>query len=72
MSTSTTTGAPTRLVRRFVDPEDLICPGCGNQAVGARRCTGRYSTACRSRRSHTPTGPRCAAPRPAGSSSRLR
>jgi len=32
MSTSTTTGA--RTVRRFVDPEDLICPGCGDQAIG--------------------------------------
>ena len=32
MSTSTTTGA--RTVRRFVDPDDLICPGCGDRAVG--------------------------------------
>ena len=32
MSTSTTTGA--RTVRRFVDPEDLICPGCGEPAIG--------------------------------------
>ncbi len=32
MSTSTTTGA--RTVGRFVDPEDLICPGCGEQTVG--------------------------------------
>ena len=32
MSTSTTTGA--RTVRRFVDPEDLICSGCGDQAIG--------------------------------------
>ena len=32
MSTSTTTGA--RTVRRFVDPDDLICPGCGDQAIG--------------------------------------
>ena len=29
---STSTGA--RTVRRFVDPEDLICPGCGDQAIG--------------------------------------
>jgi len=33
MTTSTTTGA--RTIRRFVDPEDLICPGCGEQAIGA-------------------------------------
>ena len=34
MSTSTTTGAPTRTVRRFVDPDDLICPGCAEPAIG--------------------------------------
>ncbi len=34
MSTSTTTGALTRTVRRFVDPEDLYCPGCGDQVIG--------------------------------------
>ncbi len=22
-------------VRRFVDPEDLVCPACGDRAVGA-------------------------------------
>jgi hypothetical protein len=30
MNTSTSA----RTVRRFVDPEDLICPGCGEQAIG--------------------------------------
>lgn len=31
MRTSTAT---TRTVRRFVDPDDLICPGCGDLAIG--------------------------------------
>ena len=34
MSASTATSSPTRTVARFVDPEDLICPGCGDQAIG--------------------------------------
>jgi hypothetical protein len=36
MSTSTTTSttSTTRTVRRFVDPDDLICPGCAEQAIG--------------------------------------
>ena len=34
MSTRTTIGAPTGTVRRFVDPDDLICPGCGEPAIG--------------------------------------
>lgn len=29
MHTQTTT------IRRFIDPDDLICPGCGEQALGA-------------------------------------
>ncbi|WP_219418626.1 hypothetical protein [Pseudonocardia nigra] len=33
MGTSTTTSATSRTVRRFVDPDELICPGCGEQAV---------------------------------------
>jgi len=31
MHTSTTT---TQNVVRFADPDDLICPGCGEQAIG--------------------------------------
>ena len=32
MGTSTVTTTTVR--RRFVDPEDLVCPGCGGRAVG--------------------------------------
>ncbi len=32
MGTST---ASTTAVRRFVDPDELICPGCGDRAIGA-------------------------------------
>ena len=32
-------------VRRFVDPEDLICPGCGEQV----RCAPPRLLACRGR-----------------------
>lgn len=31
MSTSTAT---TTTVRRFVDPDELVCPGCGDRALG--------------------------------------
>ncbi|WP_219419975.1 hypothetical protein [Pseudonocardia nigra] len=34
MGASTTTSATSSIVRRFVDPDDLVCPGCGEQAVG--------------------------------------
>ncbi len=34
MSTATTTSAASSITRRFVEPEDLICPGCGDRAVG--------------------------------------
>jgi hypothetical protein len=35
MGTSTTTStATTTTVRRFVDPDELICSGCGDRAVG--------------------------------------
>ncbi len=31
MGTST---AATTTIRRFVDPDDLICPGCGDRVIG--------------------------------------
>ena len=34
MSTATTTSAASSITRRFVDPEDLICPGGGEQVIG--------------------------------------
>jgi hypothetical protein len=34
MNTATTTSAASSITRRFVAPEDLICPGCGDQVIG--------------------------------------
>ena len=34
ISTTTSATNTTRTVRRFVDPDDLICSGCGDRAVG--------------------------------------
>ncbi len=38
----TQTTAPTT-VRRFVDPDDLICAGCGDPAVGVAPASWRVS-----------------------------
>jgi hypothetical protein len=64
MNTSTTTGAQTRTARRFVDPEDLICPGCGDQAIGVPPAYWQVRDGLPVPGFSHPdrTGPRCAAP----------
>ena len=34
LPTSTASSSMPRTAPRFVDPDDLICPGCGEQAIG--------------------------------------
>ncbi|MGH3614188.1 MAG: hypothetical protein ACRDRK_16655 [Pseudonocardia sp.] len=73
MSPSTTTGAQQiSTVRGFVDPEDLYCPGCGDQAIGVPPA---YWVVCDGLPvpgfSH-PDRRRCAAPWRGGSSTRSR